>query len=526
MGSSSGSVRSFHDEDESTPLSEKLDNYDLDSSSENGSSCSEAWPSQNRTPSPKNYLPTLYPLLRLLHNMGRLLSTIIPTFLQISRQKDHNVKQEKLHSTAYLDGMRGVAAFAVFLCHLSYGTFDITHTWGAGEPGQPSENLYFLQLPIIRLFYSGPPMVAIFFVVSGYALSYKPLQQMRSRDFEGLMGTVSSSLFRRALRLFLPCFASTLIVVCLTRLGLYSLTEDFANDMRMVHEDHYWTAPDLLNQLCDWMHKMLDFINVFDWSLYSGSIDLDRHLWTIPVEFRCSMALFLTHVLVARMASRLRIATLLFLVGWGTYWTRWEMVPFWAGVIIAELDLIKIEKAERSLSEKVVCDDSTSKPRPLWWTCFTSAVFVFGLFLASYPDADGHASPGYVWLTSIIPDLYTEKHRFWPSIGAVMIVWSVSNLDYIRKIFTTKLLHYLGQISFPLYVCHGFVIHTFTYYALDTIWEATDAYGDEGRFQRGFAIVALCTIGITVWVSDIFLRVVDVRCVRFARWLESQFFAP
>lgn len=524
MTTFSGSARSFDNENENTPLNEKLDDCDLDSSSESGSICSEAWSYQNQKPNMRKHISIPYPIVLSASITVRLLYAMLPTFLR--KSKDRNGKQEKQHPTAYLDGLRGLAAFAVFLCHLSYGTFDLTHTWGAGEPDQPNDNYSLLQLPIVRLFYSGPPMVAIFFVISGYALSYKPLKQMRSRDFEGLMMTITSSVFRRALRLFLPCFASTLIVVCLARLGLYELTEDFANDMRMVHEDHYWTAPDVLTQFCDWLHKMLDFINVFDWSLYSGSTDLDRHLWTIPVEFRCSMALFLTHVLVARMTFKLRIASIVFLAAWGTYWTRWEMVPFWAGVIIAELDLVKIAKEERRLSDKSESGHLSVGCHSCWRTCFNSMMLVVGSFLASYPDADGHASPGYVWLTTMIPKRYSEKHRFWPTIGAVMIVWSISNLDYMKKVFNARLLSYLGQISFPLYVCHGFVIHTFTYYALDWIWDATDAYDDRARFERGFAIVAICTIGITVWIADIFLGVVDTRCVNFARWLESKFFAP
>jgi len=525
MNFSSWSGRGTHDSDEIISLDEKSNNSESECGSESGSICSEAWSYQQQKSSLGKCIPTPYPIIRLLHTTGRLLYTLLPTFLQRMHQEDRTGKQEKAHPTAYLDGMRGLAAFAVFLCHLSYGTFDISHSWGAGELGQPNENSSLLQLPIVRLFYSGPPMVAIFFVISGYALSYKPLKQMRSRDFEGLMTTLTSSVFRRPVRLFLPCFASTLIVVFLTRLGLYKLTEDFANDMRMVPEDHYMTEANALSQLGDWMQKMLDFVNVFDWSLYSGSIDLDRHLWTIPVEFRCSMALFLTHILVARMTSRLRVATLVFLLGWGTYWNRWEMVPFWAGVLVAELDLAKAVKEENVMSEKLGLDDVPIRYHSFFRTCFDSATLISGMFLASYPDADGHISPGYAWLTTMIPDRYTQKHRFWPTIGAVMIVWSIGNLNCIKKIFNSRILQYLGQISFPLYVCHGFVIHTFTYYLLDLLWDTTDAYSDRARFERGFAFAALGSIVLVVWTSDLFLRVVDTRCVRLAKWLESQLLA-
>ena len=525
MSSYSGSVRSFQDDDESTLLNEKLDNFDIDSASET----SEAWSYRTRTPWSKtifNLKPSSSPLLQCIRSIGWLVSTMLPGFVQeYIRRDERESKFERLHATAYLDGMRGLAAFAVFLCHLSYSTFDVGHVWAAGEsPEEAEENKLLLQLPVVRLFYNGPAMVAIFFVISGYALSYKPLKQMRSRDYEGLMMTLTSSVFRRALRLFLPCLASTFIIVCLVRLGIYQLTEDFANDLRAIQELHYWTAPDLCTQIVDWQHKMLNFVNVFDWSLYAGAVDIDSHLWTIPVEFRCSMALFITHVLVARMPSRTRLLTLVFLMIWGTYWNRWEMVPFWAGIIIAELDLIKFSREEEQKAVSAQDHCQFTRCRFFWRSCFNVTIFVTGLFLASYPDIDGHASPGYIWLTKMIPKSYTEKHRFWANVGAILIVWSVSNLSFIKRIFTTSILQYLGKISFPLYVCHGFVIHTFTYFSLGCIWEATDAYEDWNKFVKGFLIVASCTIVVTIWVSDVFLRVIDVRCVNFAKWCEKQIF--
>lgn len=522
MTSPSRSVGSFHDANEDISLSEKSNSYDFDS----GSEISEAYSYRSPNTQPETAMSYTYYLMQQLCGLRRLFTLLIPAFTSKPIPlSNSNLNQEKVHPTAYLDGMRGLAAFAVFLCHLSYSTWDITHTYGAGVPGLPSENKYLLQLPIVRLIYSGPPMVAIFFVISGYALSYKPLKQMRSRDFEGFANTLTSAIFRRPLRLFLPCFASTLIVVCLTRLGLYKLTEDFALDMRAVHEDHYWTAPDLMTQLCDWVRKMLDFINVFDWSLYAGSTDLDRHLWTIPVEFRCSLGLFLTQIFVAKMVPRTRLSALAALILWGTYWNRWEMVPFWAGIVIAELDLIKIAKNELPMSEKGTFNQLGSRCRSFWRTLFDTAIFVTGLFFASYPDAEGHISPGYVHLTRLIPERYTEKHRFWPTIGAVMIVWSTSNLSFLKRVFTTRFIQYLGKISFPLYVCHGFVIHTFGYMMMDGVWDATNAWDDRGRLEKGFAVAALCTIAVTVWVSDVFLHMVDNRSVRFSRWLESKVFA-
>lgn len=410
-----------------------------------------------------------------------MFSILIPSFLYRRPQQLHqNAASHNLVApTAFLDGMRGLAAFVVFICHLTYGTFDISHAWGANpDPDTLSPEAYknFLRRPVVRLLYSGPPMVAIFFVISGYALSYKPLKQMRSRGQqrrEQLMTTMSSSIFRRGLRLFLPCFTSTLLVVVLAQLGLYKVTDAFARQMRAVREDHCYTQPDMWLQLTDWAQQMLIFVDVFNWSLFAGSIELDRHLWTIPAEFRCSLALFLTHIMVARMSSSLRISTFTALILWGLSWDRWELCPFWAGAIIAELDLIQLSSTltlPSSSTTTTTTSTGTNETKSQPWKLthlreiLYTATFIISLFLLSYPDAAGHATPGYKTLTTLIPANFTEKHRFWPTVGALMIVWSSCNLPTLRnRVFCTPPLQYLGKISFPLYVVHGPIIHTLGY---------------------------------------------------------------
>lgn len=318
-------------------------------------------------------------------------------------------------------------------------------------------------------------MVAMFFVISGYALSYKPIRQMRARQYDGLLVTVSSSVFRRALRLFLPCFASTLVVVVLCQLGIYERTAPMAfnNSYFRAHlEDHAWTAPTIYDQLVDWSYKMFDFVHPWDWFIYGGSVDYDRHLWTIPTEFRASMALFLTQLMVARMRTTLRLLTFVFLNYWAIHWDRWEMILFWSGALLAELDLIAQARAQSANNnppemhlDSSIANSSAKRGqrRDRVWRWFWLFNFICGLYLASYPDEWGHVTPGYRYLTTLIPGFYSEKLRFWQSIGAVQIVWSVNNADFLKGLFTGPVVQYLGKISFAIYLMHGPVIHTFGY---------------------------------------------------------------
>jgi peptidoglycan/LPS O-acetylase OafA/YrhL len=183
--------------------------------------------------------------------------------------------------TAWLDGMRGIAAFLVFLYHLSYSTHDVYTGWSEGHHE-------LLRLPFIKTLYNGPAMVSLFFVLSGYALSYRPVKQMRNGEYDALFSGLSSSVFRRAIRLYLPCVASTLMIVLLLRLGFYDNTRELADDSTRLtgtREHHAWRYDTITEQFWIWIKSFWGFINPFAPAGLGKGIYLDGHLWTIPVEF-------------------------------------------------------------------------------------------------------------------------------------------------------------------------------------------------------------------------------------------------
>jgi hypothetical protein len=200
----------------------------------------------------------------------RALVFLVPSFLQHYITGEKRSRSERLGSTAYLDGMRGLAALFVYFCHYTYQCFVIAEGWGSKDT-----NYDLLKLPFLRFWYQGPPMVCVFFVISGYALSLKPLKQMRSNAWDGFAGTMSSMTFRRGIRLFLPTAVSTLMIVLLLRLGAYERTRDFANNrtyMKNVVEPHPFRLASLGDQLQEWAHEMFIFVQVFRWDIYSAQI--------------------------------------------------------------------------------------------------------------------------------------------------------------------------------------------------------------------------------------------------------------
>lgn len=87
---------------------------------------------------------------------------LLPSFVSSYFRPNTTARPKPLHDTAYLDGLRGVAAFIVYLHHtqIMY-SFDSLYGYGAVEGAN-----HILQLPFFKLLNAGPASVALFFVIS------------------------------------------------------------------------------------------------------------------------------------------------------------------------------------------------------------------------------------------------------------------------------------------------------------------------------------------------------------------------
>ncbi|KAK0613495.1 acyltransferase 3, partial [Immersiella caudata] len=426
----------------------------------------------------------------------RIALFLLPSFIH-----PHQLPSPPLSPTAYLDGIRGIAALVVFICHLTYTCFVIA-------PGYGYRNSHFhiLSLPFLRLLYSGPPMVCLFFVVSGYALSLKPLRLIRSRSYSDLTTTLSSLIFRRGLRLFLPCVVSTLLIVFLLRIGAYEWNREFAYDERYarnIQEIHYERFDTAGEQLMDWARAMAKFVHVWDWDEYGGSTAMDVHLWTIPVEFRASMVVFLVVMGCARARVLVRVGILVGLGVFAYLSARWEVMLFCFGVGMAERDVGGFGK-EKGRGMGVV------------W----GVVSVVGMYLLSQPDVGGDETPGWMWLEGAIPEWWEDKHRYYQSFGAMLFVMAVGRSAAWQRVFNSGVVQYFGRISYGLYLMHGPVMHTLGYAIEKRVWGMTGIQG--AAYYWGFALASLLVVPTVIWVSDIFWRAVDAPVVRFSKWVERQ----
>ncbi|KAH6691261.1 acyltransferase 3 [Plectosphaerella plurivora] len=456
-----------------------------------------------------------------------LLFFLLPSFVQ-TRIRPGTAKPHRLRPTSWLDGLRGVASLIVFFCHYTEGTQkSYTLTYGVHFDGDEVSSSP-LQLPFIRVLYAGRPMVHIFFIISGFVLSYKPLRQLRSRDYDGLQQTLSSSVFRRGFRLFLPTTVSTF-------LGMLTIYYGIQRGKAPL--------PSLWEQFVDWcgsVHHMITLSWVWD-ALKAPKYDV--HLWTIPVEMSFSMFLFVVITGLSRVKTFLRMAILVGIMVYCITSGHWAGLEFLAGMGLAEIQLIQdareLRNADCPLNKEAedVEEGTFSVPAPSssqiryigrrLLQAVLSVNLVFGLYVAGWPNEKAEVSPGFISLYRNTMEPYLSRGDFWPSfpwfsIGAVQIVAALHQIEPLQRVFTTAPVQYLANISYAIYLCHGPVMKSIHHRWMPHIWVLVGGPSEAGMWGRMLVwLLGLVAMAVPViWVSDLFWRMVDVKSVELARRIE------
>jgi peptidoglycan/LPS O-acetylase OafA/YrhL len=410
--------------------------------------------------------------------------------------------ESRLHPTSYLDGLRGAASFFVFIHHSSLALFpEIRPGYGASpQPPFPVNHNYLIQLPFLRLVYSGSAMVDIFFVISGAVLSLKPLRLAREGEHLKLIENLSSSAFRRGPRLYIPCFVSTFFTALASLLGFMLRTGISRN--YPLSPTRSWTE-----QFMMWFTSSVQFVRP-----YAIGTPFEQNLWTIPIEFRGSMMVFLCALGVAKLRSRwMRTLSLVLLNVYWFYLGWWEMFLFLSGMLISEFSLYRTVKPVHHAVIRIL----------------HTILFVVAAYLLSMPEngenvAESHHGYSWLWL-NFSPASWrrnVEPGRFWPCFGAVLLIAVQSHAgpdSWYQRFFTTRFIQYLGKVSFSFYLWHGLVIYTVGARVM-TLMLAN--VGNEGiNWWLSLLVTELAMLPTLFWISDLSTVYVDKAAVRFGKWL-------
>ena len=88
---------------------------------------------------------------------------------------------------------------------------------------------------------------------------------------------------------------------------------------------------------------------------------------------------------------------------------------------------------------------------------------VIGLYLGSFPSEFHTWTPWTHQLLRLhlyIAPSVVNVSRFWPTIGAQILTFSIVISPHLRRLFSLGPLLWLGKVSFPLYLLHGTFMRT------------------------------------------------------------------
>ena len=97
-------------------------------------------------------------------------------------------------------------------------------------PANEDGSISLIQLPFFRLVGAGHTCVEIFFLLSGFVCSLKPLRLARAMKPEEVRTVIAGSAVRRVFRLMVPCTIATVISWILAQLGAYAMAQSVGYD--------------------------------------------------------------------------------------------------------------------------------------------------------------------------------------------------------------------------------------------------------------------------------------------------------
>ncbi|KAH0437826.1 acyltransferase [Colletotrichum camelliae] len=337
------------------------------------------------------------------------------------------------NSTSYLNGLRGIASLIVVLQHTIDGDLTykgvnqysiVHHAWGEDD-----ENRYFIQLPFVRLIHSGVFMVSVFFVISGFALTYGPLKKSHAGQGATAISSFPSSIFRRPFRLFLPSLPIIAVSTALIPLNaFYALNS---------------TEPMEPVALGFWGHMYYMW-----WTLItiitSGSANtVMPQGWTLAAEYQGSLLVFLSCLAFIKMSPIVRMSFTTLLIIYFFNLRNSYSCLFLAGMLIADFRHMRAKMPGLpTMARKITTITSWMLLMPIF-------------FLGCWPmHGDAFAAPGYSWFMEF------DTYGFGPqtffqgtcAVGLVYVYCEATGLGTDRGAFTVgcyKPKGILGSIKSP-----------------------------------------------------------------------------
>lgn len=305
------------------------------------------------------------------------------------------------------ESIRGLACLAVVFSHLSLSFYPYLHHFTAEDKPNGTWD-YFIHHSPFAFWYSGTAAVFVFFVLSGYVLSYAILKN------ENVPKKIAEMTIKRYPRLAIPAFFSCILAwITLTYIPVNS---------------------DAVN---GWLQGYASQTITLKQAAYEGSIGAflfaecgsNWVLWTMQLELFGSLLLFILLL----------------------FYHYQRNIFYVLSIVLPACALFNGENFFLALFSFVVgCYIylyGKKIPNLLAWL-----LFIFGLYLAGVHNG----SHAYKWIYQL---LNWRTYEYCNFLSGILIVYSILLNPYLSDLFDRKWAVYLGKLSFSIYLLHMMMIY-------------------------------------------------------------------
>ncbi|WP_160149811.1 acyltransferase family protein [Legionella beliardensis] len=304
----------------------------------------------------------------------------------------------------FLDGLRGWAAFVVLIGHLY-------PCWLYPPSDSPLSQLFY-HTPL-KLFTDGPSAVILFFLLSGFVLSFN---FFKNYDYNALISMAQFRYFR----LLIPILCSVLISYLFMRFNLMYTVQD--------HVGIFMSKPRILTAL------KFSFFEVFFVPDTRHLYDFGLQLWTMSREFIGSFLVFA----FLSLFGTWKIRPLIYLIILPIFYKHfYYYFLFFTGLCFCDLYILNKKYGYLLQKYKLTLLQENS--------LYAKIVEFFNI------DYLFDTSLGGIFAYLYQLNLTGKISAAFPMI--VLLFWALTS-DNLKSLFTSKISLFLGKISFALYLTH------------------------------------------------------------------------
>lgn len=369
----------------------------------------------------------------------------------------------KMEKIKYIEGLKGIAILVVLLHHYVLAFCPALHYGYQGMSHSVSNFDSWVAKTPLNLIYNGNFAVFVFFILSGYVLSYK---FFKFKDHE----YITASAIKRYFRLLFPVVFSVFVAYLLIKLGLFynQKVSEYSKSFLWLYRQ--WQIEPSFFTMCK-----EGFYDVFfqSDSLYNSS------LWIIRYEFLGSFLVLAFVSFWGNVKRRYFIYIIIVIVFFYSHF-----LVFILGVLLCDI------KNNTSFF--------THKKSSIWMVLS----LISGLYLGSYPTGLMKSMLEESFFYHFFPKILTASNVVTHTWGAFFILMALLLSERAQSLLSRKVFTFFGDIAYSLFVIHVIILGSFS------CWLFLILFGKLSYFMSCLVVFMISSILITV-VSYMIFRTVD-----------------